>query len=203
MNIFLSTKTQPPSPLTGRGKIKEKNCSFSIFGRNFLILLAIGICFAFWGCGYQMVGSGASQLPPHLKTIAIPLFENHSPEPAIQRPFTEALRRAFITDGRLQLVNDQAEADLVLTGALTQYSIRAVSFNDVDVAIEYFVSISADVKVVDRVENLTWLKQSLKTRWDYLADDSVITSEASRQAALVETYRVLSQRVVSLVNDKF
>lgn len=160
-------------------------------------------CLTLAGCGYQMVGSGASQLPPHLKTIAIPLFENHSTEPTIQRPFTEALRRAFITDGRLQLVNNQAEADLVLTGTLTQYSIRAVSFNDVDVAIEYFVSISADVKVVDRVENLTWLKQSLKTRWDYLADDSVITSEASRQEALVETYRVLSQRVVSLVNDKF
>ncbi len=232
MNIFLSAKTPPPSPLTGRGqgegwllrwilnsvfkfpltlilspkgrgKIKERNCSFSVFGRNFLILLAIGLCFAFLGCGYQMAGRGASQLPPHLKTIAIPLFENHSTEPAIQRPFTEALRRAFITDGRLQLVNDQAEADLVLTGALTQYSIRAVSFNDVDVAIEYFVSIAANVKVVERVENQTYLKQSLTTRWDYFANDSVITSEASRQAALVQSYRLLSQRVVSMVNDKF
>ncbi len=54
-----------------------------------------------WGCGYQMAGRGASQLPPHLKTIAIPVFENNSSEPTIQRPFTEALRRAFITDGRL------------------------------------------------------------------------------------------------------
>ncbi len=165
--------------------------------------LALAGCLTLSGCGYQMAGSGASQLPPHLKTIAIPLFENNSQEPTIQRPFTEALRRAFITDGRLKLVNDRAGADLVLTGTLTQYSIRAVAFNDFDVAIEYFISIAANVKVMDQVENRTYLQQSLRTRWDYLADDSVITSEASRQAALTQTYRVLSQRMVSLVNDKF
>ena len=161
------------------------------------------LCMTLWGCGYQMTGRGATQLPPHLKTIAIPLFENKSREPAIQRPFTEAVRRAFITDGRLKLVNDRAGADLVLTGTLTKYSIRAVSFNDLDVAIEYWVTLGANIEVKDRVNNQTYLKQSLKTRWDYLADDSVITSEASRQAALIQTYRVLSQRVVSLVNDKF
>ncbi len=165
--------------------------------------LVLALCLTLSGCGYQMAGRGASQLPPHLKTIAIPLFENNSAEPTIQRPFTEALRRAFITDGRLELVNDQAGADLVLTGALTQYSINAVAFNNVDVAIEYWVYISANVKVMDRVNNRVYLKQSLKTRWDYLAEDSVITSEASRQAALTQTYRVLSQRMVSLVNDKF
>jgi len=165
--------------------------------------LALVLCLTLSGCGYQMAGRGATQLPPHLKTIAIPLFENSSTEPAIQRPFTEALRRAFITDGRLELVNNQAGADLVLTGALTRYSVSAVAFNDVDVAIEYWVYISADVNVMDQVNNQIYLKQSLNTRWDYLAVDSVSTSEASRQAALTQTYRVLSQRMVSLVNDKF
>ncbi len=167
------------------------------------IRLALALCLTLWGCGYQMAGRGASQLPPHLKTIAIPVFENKSREPTIQRPFTEALRRAFITDGRLRLVNDREEADLVMTGTLTNYSIRAVAFNQLDVAIEYWVFIGAQVKVMDRVNNRTYLKQKLETRWNYFADDSVISSEASRQEALVQTYRVLSQRLVSLVNDKF
>ncbi|TDJ60234.1 MAG: hypothetical protein E2O42_04815 [Nitrospina sp.] len=165
--------------------------------------LALAIGLTLWGCGYQMAGRGASQLPPHLKTIAIPVFENSSAEPALQRPFTEALRRAFITDGRLRLVNDQNRADLVMTGTLTKYWIRAVAFNSLDVAIEYWVYLEADVRVEDRVQNRTYLKQKLQTRWDYLADDSVVSSEASRQEALVQTYRVLSQRLVSLVNDKF
>lgn len=167
------------------------------FWLGFLLLLTL------WGCGYQMAGRGSSQLPPHLKTIAIPVFENNSGEPTIQRPFTQALRRAFITDGRLRLVNNKGGADLVVTGTLTNYSIRAVAFNQLDIAVEYWVYLEADVLVEDQVKNQTYLKQTLRTRWDYLADDSVTNSEASRQEALTQTYRVLSQRLVSLVNDKF
>jgi len=172
---------------------------------NALKLTGLGLLLSLtlWGCGYQMAGRGASQLPPHLKTIAIPVFENKSGEPTIQRPFTEALRRAFITDGRLRLVNNKAGANLLVTGTLTKYSIRAVAFDSLDVAIEYWVNLEANVLVTDQVNNKTYLKQTLKTRWEYQADDRVITSEASRQEALVQTYRVLAQRLVSLVNDKF
>ena len=172
---------------------------------NALKITGLGLLLSLtlWGCGYQMSGRGASQLPPHLKTIAIPVFENNSNEPTIQRPFTEALRRAFITDGRLRLVNNKAGADLLVTGTLTKYWIRAVAFDANDVAIEYWVYLEANVLVQDQVENQVYLKQKLKTRWDYQADNRITTTEASRQEALVQTYRVLSQRLVSLVNDKF
>jgi lipopolysaccharide assembly LptE-like protein len=172
---------------------------------NALKITGLGLLLSLtlWGCGYQMAGRGASQLPSHLKTIAIPVFENNSSEPTIQRPFTEALRRAFITDGRLRLVNNKTGADLVMTGTLTKYWIRAVAFNANDVVIEYWVYIEADVLVRDQIKNQNYLKQHLKTRWDYIPDNSVITSEAARQEALAQTYRVLSQRLVSLVNDKF
>jgi hypothetical protein len=116
---------------------------------------------------------------------------------------TEALRRAFITDGRLRLVNHKGNADLVMTGTLTKYWIRAVSFNRLDVATEYWVYLEADILVKDQVKKKTYLKQKLKTRWDYQADNSVTTSEIARQEALTQTYRVMSQRLVSLVNDKF
>ena len=165
-----------------------------------LVLLAPLIL---WGCGYQMAGRGMSQLPPHLRTIAIPVFENNSEEPTIQRPLTEALRRAFITDGRLRLVNNKGGADLLMTGTITKYWIRAVGFSQFDVAIEYWVYLQVDVLVKDQVKNKTYLKQTLKTRWEYTADDRVTTTEISRQEALIQTYRVLSQRLVSLVNDKF
>lgn len=168
-----------------------------------LIWLGLLLSLTLWGCGYQMAGRGATQLPPHLRTIAIPVFENVSSEPTIQRPFTETLRRAFITDGRLRLVNNKSGADLVMTGTLTKYWIRAVAFNRFDIATEYWVYLEADVLVKDQVKNKTYLKQKLKTRWDYQAEVSVTASEIARQEALIQTYRVLSQRLVSLVNDKF
>ena len=168
-----------------------------------LVWFGLLVLLTVWGCGYQMAGRGATQLPPHLRTIAIPVFENTSAEPTIQRPFTETLRRAFITDGRLRLVNDKGSADLVMTGTLTRYWIRAVAFDQFDVATEYWVYLEADVEVKDQVKNKTYLKQKLKTRWDYQADISVTASEFARQEALAQTYRVMSLRLVSLVNDKF
>lgn len=161
-----------------------------------------GIMFS-GGCGYQMAGQGASQLSPHLNTVAIPVLENTSPEPTIQRPLTEAFRFGFIADGRLRVVNDKAGADLLITGTITDYWIRAVSFNDLDVATEYWVYVEADVLVQDQVKDQVYLKQKLKTRWDYRADFRIVSTEAARQEALAETYRVMSQRLVSLVNDKF
>ncbi|CCQ90284.1 exported hypothetical protein [Nitrospina gracilis 3/211] len=154
-------------------------------------------------CGYQLAGTGASQLPPHLKTIAIPVFDNVSQEPTINRNLTERIRQSFLRDGRLQLVRSTANADLVLTGKLTGYSIRAVAFDDRDVVTEYWVYIDIDVLVKDQVKNRTHLKQTLKTRWDYRPSINVIDAEASRQAAFLQAYRLLGNRLVSLIIDQF
>ncbi|MGP0566909.1 MULTISPECIES: LPS assembly lipoprotein LptE [unclassified Nitrospina] len=165
------------------------------FSLLFLILLP--------ACGYQLAGTGASQLPPHLKTIAIPVFDNVSQEPVINRNLTERVRQSFLRDGRLRLVKSAANADLLLTGKLTAYSIRAVAFDDRDVVTEYWVYIDIDVVVKDQVKNRTHLKQTLKTRWDYRPSINVIDAEASRQAAFLQAYRLLGNRLVSLIIDQF
>ncbi|CAI2719462.1 LptE family protein [Nitrospina watsonii] len=154
-------------------------------------------------CGYQLVGTGAAQLPPHLKTIAIPVFDNVSQEPTINRNLTERVRQSFLRDGRLKLMADTARADLVMTGKLTGYSIRAVAFDARDVVTEYWVYINLDVVVQDQVLNRTHLKQTLKTRWDYRPSINVVDAEASRQAAFLQAYRLLGNRLVSLVIDQF
>ncbi|MCF8721763.1 LPS assembly lipoprotein LptE [Nitrospina gracilis] len=154
-------------------------------------------------CGYQLAGTGAAQLPPHLKTIAIPVFDNVSQEPTINRSLTERVRQSFLRDGRLKLVTDSANADLVLNGKLTGYSIRAVAFDDRDVVTEYWVYIDLDVVVKDQVKNRTHLKQTLKTRWDYRPSINVVDAEASRQEAFLQAYRLLGNRLVSLIIDQF
>lgn len=170
------------------------------FARNTFLILLLACLPA---CGYQLVGTGAAQLPPHLKTIAIPVFDNVSQEPTINRNLTERVRQSFLRDGRLKLVTDTARADLVMTGKLTGYSIRAVAFDARDVVTEYWVYIDLDVVVQDQVLNRTHLKQALKTRWDYRPSINVVDAEASRQAAFLQAYRLLGNRLVSLVIDQF
>ena len=141
-------------------------------------------------CGYQATGLKSTGLPEHIQSLAIPMFENESNEPVVQRPLTEALRRAFINDGRLRLAGEN-RADLVMKGTLTRYSIRAVSFNANDIATEYWVYLNVTVKVTDRAAGTVHLDQKLRTRWDYRASSSVVSSEVSRQEALSQAYRDL------------
>lgn len=153
-------------------------------------------------CGYQVTGLKPTHLPEHIRSLAIPVFENTSTEPVLQRSLTEALRRAFIHDGRLQLAGEK-RADLVMKGTLTRYSIRAVAFNANDIATEYWVYLNVTVKVTERVAGTVHLDQKLRTRWDYRASSSVTSSEVSRQEALSQAYRDLSERLVSLLLDQF
>ena len=153
------------------------------------------------GCGYHLAGT-QNTLPPHLKTVAIPVFKNTSSEPEIHRDLTNVIRESFITDGRLKVV-DASKADLLMRGILNYYNLRAVSFNTSDVASEYYVELGVDIKVKDQVKKKSFLKQRFTTKWDFRSNDDVVNSEAARQTALDDAYKDLANRLVSIVIDQF
>jgi Lipopolysaccharide-assembly len=77
------------------------------------LLVAAGLS----GCPYSFTGSS---VPPHLKTVAIPLMDDQSGfgEPGLREQFTAELTNLFITDNSLQ-VGDRSTADAILEGVVT------------------------------------------------------------------------------------
>lgn len=153
------------------------------------------------GCGYRLVGTG-NQLPPHIKTLAIPVFDNASTEPAIHRNLTEAIRLSFQNDGRLKLARKR-QAHLVMKGTLNYYELRPIAFSDRDVAIQYWVILNVAIDVFDQVKDRTFMKQSLETKWNYDAPQEVVNAEAARLDALELAYENLARQLVSMVIDQF
>ena len=172
-----------------------------IKSRKIRIWLAILLICLLTSCGYRLAGKGG-KLRSHLRTISVPVFDNSSSEPLIQRELTDNVRRAFLTDGRLTLTGPK-EADLLLTGIIESYKVRSVAFNKDDVVTESIITLGVHILVRDQVKKETYMEDDLKTTWDFRSDRFVINSEAARQAALREAYRDLSLRIVSLVIDKF
>jgi len=154
------------------------------------------------GCGYSISGSGKSQLPPHIHSLSIPVFINGSGQPEVHRDLTDEVRRAFISDGRIQVV-DQEKGDLLLKGTLNHYAVRAISFNANDLVSEYWVEIGVAVVVTDTVKNEKFLSQNMKSKWNYRVTDNVVTTEQARKDALSQSYDDLSARMVSLLIDRF
>jgi outer membrane lipopolysaccharide assembly protein LptE/RlpB len=153
------------------------------------------------GCGYSLVGYGSS-LPPYIKTIAIPTFKNSSMEPNIHRGATDSIRRAFISDGRLKLI-DARRADLIVKGTLTNYQLQPVSFSAQDTVDEYIIRLGFEFEAYDRIKKNLLIKQELNTQWDYRVTSSVIDSESAKNTALIEAYNDLADRLVSIIIEQF
>ncbi|MBT5549490.1 MAG: hypothetical protein HOJ79_03325 [Nitrospina sp.] len=153
------------------------------------------------GCGYHLVGTGSS-LPPHLKSISIPVFSNSSSEPEIHRELTSNIIDSFISDGRLKVVR-KGESDMVMKGTLYYYDLKAVSFSSSDFVSDYIVELGVDVEVIDKVNDKPYIKNKFKTKWDYKATSDIVDTESARLAALEEAYKELGNRLVSLLIDQF
>ena len=88
---------------------------FKITGMTAVAALAL----LFSGCASYHLGSSA-ELP--FKSIYVRPAANEGFAPQAQSVLSGQIREAFIRDGRLQLVADEAEADAVLEVTITDYS---------------------------------------------------------------------------------
>ena len=167
---------------------------------KWLFVLAI-YCLFFLGCGYRLVGTG-SALPPNIKTIHIPVFENTSSQPEIHRQLTSFVLQSFISDGRLKIVN-KGEADLILDATLSYYNLRNVAFSSQDLVSDIIIELEIDLQVTDRVKKEILIKKKLKQQWDYKSTIDLADTETARLEALDQAYIDFGNRLVSLIIDQF
>ncbi|MEJ2054876.1 MAG: LptE family protein [Calditrichaceae bacterium] len=111
--------------------------------KTLIPLLALILLFS--SCYYSFKGS----LPSHLKTIAIPLFDDQRAQyPGVREKLTNEVIDEFITDNTLKVV-DESKADLLLSGAITSISQSASNVASGEVVEEYKITVSVKVKCED------------------------------------------------------
>jgi hypothetical protein len=121
------------------------------------ISLTLGVIFI-TGCGvYTFNGSS---LPPHLKTVDIPLFENQSLQPNVAEEVSKELNHQVLSGNLLRIVN--SDGDATVSGTITSYSNDPYTFGAADtrqIDVEsYIVKIGADVQFFDNKNNTALFK---------------------------------------------
>ncbi|MEJ2543100.1 MAG: LptE family protein [Calditrichaceae bacterium] len=97
------------------------------------------------GCYYSFKGS----LPSHLKTIAIPLFDDRNATfPGVRENLTDKVINEFIKDNTLKVV-DESKADLLLTGSITSIVQQAASVTAGESVSSYKITVNVKVKCED------------------------------------------------------
>ena len=95
-----------------------------------------------------------SQMPSHIKTVAVPAFQNNALRFKIEHRFTEALMKELIHRGHgLRVQSKREGADAVIDGVVKSFGFAGVLLDDKGRARIFEVTITAAVTVRDQHEN--------------------------------------------------
>src|SRR5258705_10242980 len=95
-----------------------------------------------------------SQLPPHIKTVAVPAFQNNALRFKIEHRFTEAVMKELIHRGHgLRVQSEREGADAVIDGVVKTFGFSGVLLDDKGRARIFEVTITAAVTVRDQHDN--------------------------------------------------
>src|SRR5258708_4971859 len=103
------------------------------------------------GCAGYHLGPVNPNVRAGEKTIEVVPFNNQTLQPRLGDAVTQALRERFQTDATYRLAT-RNPGDVVVTGVITTYSRKAVSFLNTDVitAKNYRIAVTAHVIARDR-----------------------------------------------------
>ena len=119
-------------------------------------------------CGpYSFSGSS---VPSHIKTVAIPLFENNTAEFGLTEKVTDALLDDFVKENILQIV-DRKDSDSVMRGTITRVSDVPYTFDENEEVQEFRVTIFLNLVWYDRT-NQTNLFEGKISGWGVYAADT-------------------------------
>lgn len=159
--------------------IKNSAKSVTIITFSLCLLLFISLAMSNFGCCFYSF-TGAS-VPPHLKTIAIPVADDRSGsgEPGLRELLTDQLTQKFIDDNTLQ-VTERTNADAILECTITSLpDVPAVVAAGENVETRR-VTLTVNVTYRDLVQRKTIYTKSFSNYGDYPSGGSI----ADRRSAI-------------------
>jgi hypothetical protein len=165
--------------------------------RRALVALALAVLVG--GCGYSVHGT----LPGDIKTIAVPIFQNLTREPAVEGLITRAVVEAFSTNGRLKVVS-AAEADAVLDGEVTGYNVYSIAFDQDSNVRQYRLVVSVNLLLRDRRKNEVLFRQSgVREQVDFRVQNAVSETISLEETALRVAAVEVGRTIASLAVTRF
>ena len=163
-----------------------------------VVLLASG----FRGC-YKPVGRAG--LPTHIRTIAVPAFQNQALRYKVETRFTEAVMNEIIRRGKgLRVQSDLEGADAVIDGTIKGFSFYGVLLDSRGRARIFEVTITAAITVRDRVrDRVLYDNQDYTFRGEFEFTDDPRSFFNEEDPAVARLARAFSESLVSTLVNGF
>lgn len=144
----------------------------------------------FLACGpYSFSGSAF----PHLKSIAIPLFQDNTAEFGVKEELTDALVRSFTQENSLKIA-DRRNADSILMGTIVAINDQAGSITRDERVNEIQVHLLVEIKYEDLVKRKVVWEDRISQFGTYTPGAG---EKSTREAAISEAIAKISTEVLN------
>jgi len=150
-------------------------------------------------CGYSTKGN----LPPHIKTVAVPTFKNKTQEPAVESTVTAAVINAFTTSGKLRVV-PIGQADSILDGEVVGYDVQSTSVDRRINIRQYRLVVTLNIEFRDvKQGEMLFRQHGLTEQADFNVPFEVSATISREEGAVRRAALDIGRKVVNLVVDRF
>ena len=146
-----------------------------------------------------------SELPSHIKTVAVPAFQNQALRFKIEHRFTEAVMNELIHRGHgLRVQSEREGADAVIDGVVKSFGFSGVLLDDQGRARVFEVTINAAVTVRDQHDNrVLYDNQNFVFRGEFEFANDPRTFFNEEDPAVLRMARSFAESIVSTLINGF
>ena len=167
--------------------------------RALAAVVVLGAALASAGCGYSLRGN----LPDHIKTVAVPVFQNRTAVPAVENFLTNAVINAFATNGRLRVTSVEG-ADSVLDGEITNYSLQSIAYDAAANIRKFRLTVTLNLRFRDvRRNEMLFQRTGFADRADFAVPGTVAETITASEGALQQAATEIGRSVVSFAVERF
>lgn len=171
--------------------------------KKFMIPALIGLVVVISACGYNFRGK-QNNLPSDIRTVSIPVFENHTSELRAERIFTDEVVFQFTRSQMLRVVS-QGKADAVLKGSIKSIYTEDVALTTQVTSRQRRMTVMVEARLTRTSDGtVLWEDSELQQHRIYtVSGSSISATDASKTQAMTELARSLAQTLHDRVFENF
>jgi outer membrane lipopolysaccharide assembly protein LptE/RlpB len=169
--------------------------------KNTHIGLILLLCLEFWACGYHLPQTGG--FPEGVELIFVEVLENQTTESGAENIVTRNLINEFTLRKTKNLAGRIEKAEAILSGAVTEISIRTIAFEGQDSASERRVTVSVDLALKKKDGKVIWALKGISDNQAYPVSMDKNVTEANRRIAIDIASKRIAERALNRLTDNF
>jgi outer membrane lipopolysaccharide assembly protein LptE/RlpB len=190
-NSFHIRSLTPPSQAGTALAVGVRPSKAGSLGLLLLFLVYISLD----GCGYHPATLSPSATKTPVYRIMIPVFFNDTFEPVLEGKVTRMVKQEFITHGGFRVVQNPAQAHLILEGRITSFGLTPLSFNQEYRVTEYRVSIAANVKVLEAQNKKLMWQNGVEAAAEFVVSPDPGASRSAQDLATDEAAKRVAEEI--------